>query len=190
MFSSKLPAAPAVVMVASLPMTWAHENRLGHHGVDLAGHDARPGLQVGQMDLAKPGPGSRTHPAQVVADLGQADGQDLGGPAEGDQSILGGLGLEVVPRLPERPVGGPVQPRDHRRGEPRRRVQPGADRGPSQRQLGGTVSGQEQPFPGQLDLAPVAAELLAESDRHRVHQVCPARLDDPCERDLTTVQDG
>ena len=31
------------------------QHRLGHHRVDLAGHDRRPRLQVGQVDLGEPG---------------------------------------------------------------------------------------------------------------------------------------
>ena len=48
------------------------EGGLGDHRVDLAGHDARPGLEVLQVDLGEPGRRAAAHPAQVVADLDQA----------------------------------------------------------------------------------------------------------------------
>src|SRR4051794_16773075 len=73
--SSKLPWDPAKATVASLPITWAATIRgLRQHRVDLARHDRRAGLQVGQMDLGQAGARTRTHPTDVVADLRQPDG--------------------------------------------------------------------------------------------------------------------
>src|SRR6476469_2821070 len=95
-----------------------HEGGLGHDRVDLAGHDARPRLQVGQADLAQARPRTGAHPAQVVADLGEADGDDLGAAAEPDHGVLGGLGLEVVVGRAKRHVQVDGQLPDDPSGEP------------------------------------------------------------------------
>ena len=120
--------------------------------------------------------------------FGQADGQDLGGPAESDQRVLCGLRLEMVDSLPKRAAGGLTELGNHGLGEPGCSVHAGPDGGPSQRQLGGAVGGHKQSLASQVDLSPVAAELLAEGDRHCIHQVRAPRFDDAGERALTTLQ--
>ena len=57
------------------------------------------------------------------------------------------------------------------------RVEPGADRGAADRQLAQTGQRRLDAVDGVLDLAGVAAELLAEADRHRVHEVRASDLD-------------
>ena len=96
----------------------------------------RAGLQVGQADLAQAGARAGAHPADVVADLGQADrdGAQLAGRL--DQPVAGALRLEVVAGLGQRQPGGLGQLGDDRGGEAGRGVDPGADRGAAQRQLG------------------------------------------------------
>ena len=81
--------------------------------------------------------------------------------------------------------GWPVRRRDPGRdalGESRRRVQPGAHRGPAQRQLVQVRQRSLDPLAAAFDLLRVAGEFLAERQRHRVHQVRAADLDDLRER--------
>ena len=153
-----------------------HERRLGDDRVDLAGHDARARLEIGQVDLAEPGARAGGHPPQVVADLGQSDGDDLQRTRQLDDRVLGRLGLEVVLGLGEGDAGLAGHGGDDRGGEARRGVEPGACSGPAEGQLGRGAGRVRDPGGAELHLAPVAAELLAESDRHGVHEVGAARL--------------
>ena len=177
-FSSKLPWVPANATVASLPMTCAQTIMVasGSTGLTLPGmiDDAR--LQVGQLDLAQPGGRAGAHPAQVVADLEQADGDAAQLPGRLDQAVPGGLRLEVVAGLGEGQPGRRVQLVDDRGGEPGRGVDPGADRGAAERQLGEPGQRGVQPLLAVADLRGVPAELLAEGDRGGVHQVGAAGL--------------
>ena len=60
-------------------------------------------------------------------------------------------------------------------------VDPGSGGGSPQRHLGHFLAGSLHPRHPQSRLARVAAELLSEADRRRVHEVRAARLDDPVE---------
>ena len=96
----------------------------------------------------------------------------------GDRGVERRLGMEVVGRLADGQAGQDRQPGTGPEGVLRMGVDPRSDRGPAERHrqelcLRGARA--TDPF---LDLAGVAAELLAEPDRRRVLQVGPARLDD------------
>ena len=99
--SSKLPAAAAErdrgVVADHLRDDLAH--RLGHDRVDLARHDRRAGLQVGDVDLHQTGARARAHPAQVVGDLVQRDRDRAQHARALDQRVTRRLRLEVVARL-------------------------------------------------------------------------------------------
>src|SRR5205085_9951015 len=83
--------------------------------------------------------------------------------------------------------GGDRQPRlvretsAHARSELRVRVQACARRGSSERNLAEALEGCADAVVSLADLRRVAAELLAERDRNRVHQVRAAGLDDVVE---------
>ena len=74
--SSKAPDAPATVMAVSLPITWAQAIRVasGRTGLTLPGMMLDPGWRSGRWISPSPDARAGRHPAQVVADLGQADG--------------------------------------------------------------------------------------------------------------------
>ena len=119
--SSKLPAAPAHDDggVVADHLGADHQRRLRQHRVDLAGHDARPRLQVGQPDLGQPGGRPAGQPAQVVADLGEADRDRPQHAAQLDEGVAAALGLEVVARLGERLAASARRaPRSRRRRSP------------------------------------------------------------------------
>ncbi len=65
-----------------------HRNGLRNHRVDLPRHDARSGLQRGQLDLADAGERPRIHQAQIVGDFHQAAGQGFQLPRKLDRRVL------------------------------------------------------------------------------------------------------
>ena len=97
----------------------------------------------------------------------------------GDRGIERGLGVEMVRRSrgPSSPVSA-----DSRGTRPERVLRVGVDArpdgGPAERDLEQLGLGGAGPPDRLLDLAGVAAELLAEPDRRRVLEVGPAGLDD------------
>ena len=113
------------------------QHRLGDHRVDLARHDRRTLLQLGQHDLAETRPRPARHPAQVVADLGQRDGDRLQRPGRGDERVTRGLGGEVIGGCRDEGCHagrGPfAEPAADPFGELRVRVQPVAHRGATER---------------------------------------------------------
>ena len=163
--------------------TWAHTISVasGQHRVDLAGHDARPRLQVGQVDLREPGRRSRRHPAQVVADLGEPDGDGAQLAGQLDERVLAALRLEVVAGLGEGQSGLLGEVGDHLLGEAVRGVDAGADRRAAERELGHAGERRLEPLDAQPHDRGVPTELLAEHHRRRVHQVRAAGLHDVLE---------
>ena len=156
-------------------------NRLGQNGIDLARHDRAARLQVGQLQLAETGQRARAHPADVVGDLGQRHGDGLQRAGRLDQTVAGGLRLERVGGRAQFGDAGLVDEHlDDLGAEAVGCVESGADGGAADGQL--TEPGQRglDPLDAGLDLAGVAAELLAQRHRHRVHQVGAAGLDRRC----------
>ena len=176
--SSKLPLAPATVTAASLPITWAQTIRVasGSTGLTLPGMMLDPGWRSGRWISARPVLRAGRHPAQVVADLGEADRDGPEHAAELDERVAGALGLEVVAGLGERLAGGLAQLRDDLLGEAGRGVDAGADRGAAEGQLADAGQDRLEPLDAVAHGGGVAAELLAEHHRGRVHQVGAARL--------------
>ena len=95
-----------------------------------------------------------------------------------DRGVERRLGVEVVGRLAHGQPGQHRQPGTGPEGVLRMGVDARADRGPAERHEEQLGLGGSRPPERFLDLAGVAAELLAEPDRRRVLQVGPARLDD------------
>ena len=154
-----------------------HQRRLGQDRVDLAGHDARPRLQVREVDLGESGGRAGRHPAQVVADLGQPDRDRAQHAGELDERVPGALRLEVVAGLGERPGrSSRTAPRSPAAGKPAGVLMPVPTAVPpsgSSRTRGSTDSSRS---PGVADGGGVPAELLAEHHRRRVHEVRAAGL--------------
>ena len=69
---------------------------LGDDRVHLAGHDRRALLELGDEDLGQAGARARSHPADVVGDLGQRDGDGLQRARRLDEAVAGSLRLERV----------------------------------------------------------------------------------------------
>ena len=97
------------------------EHHLGDHRVDLAGHDRRALLQLGQRQLDQPGARARAHDHQVVGDLGQRHGHDLQRAATARRARRGCPGPRTGPRARPRPgrwprTAWPAPSRRSRRG--------------------------------------------------------------------------
>ena len=153
-------------------------HHLGDHRVDLAGHDRAALLQLRDEDLGQPRPRSRAHPAQVVRDLRQRHGDDPSARADASTSPSrlacasnGSAGGRI-----SRPVSADSRSRTCAANSGMR-VQPGADRGAAQRDLAQPLERRLDPRMALAHLGRVAAELLAERDRHGVHQVRAPGLD-------------
>ena len=95
-----------------------------------------------------------------------------------DRHVERGLGVEVVRRLADVEAGQAGEPGTRPERELGMGVDPGPDRGPAERHRQQLGLGGARPADRFLDLAGVAAELLAEPDRRRVLEVGPAGLDD------------
>src|SRR5690606_26432391 len=95
----------------------------------------RPGLVLGDDDLADPAAWTRGKPADVVGDLHQGARERLQGAVKIDEGVMGGEGLELVVGAPK---GKARELRDAGRtlgGVVGVRVQAGADGGSAQGEL-------------------------------------------------------
>ena len=90
-----------------------HDERLGDHGVDLAGHNGGPGLHRGQLQLAQSQSRPRPEETDVVGDLDQRGRQGFKRTADLHAGVARGLGLEVVHRLDELHAGQRREPLRH-----------------------------------------------------------------------------
>ena len=154
-----------------------HRGRFLDHGVDLAGHDGRAGLQRGKLDFAQSAVGSGVHPAQIVGDLQQTDCHRLQLPAQLHRSVHRGLRLEVVFGLPERTTRQLGDFCGEFFGKLRMRVDARADGGSAHGQLRQPFQRRFNAFASQGELSGIASELLLQRDGHRVHQVGAACFD-------------
>ena len=152
---------------------------LRQHRVDLARHDRAARLQVGQTDLAESGERARSHPADVVGDLGQRDRDGAQGARRLDEAVACGLGLERVLRRGQRVDTRRLhQLGHHLRAEAVGGVEAGSDGGATDGQFAEAGEDRLHALDAGLDLAGVAAELLAEGDRDGIHEVGATGLDD------------
>ena len=135
--SSNWPCMPPIVIAVSLPIDLRGDlqDDLGDDRVDLAGHDRRALLQLGQEQLADAGARAGAHQREVVGDLGQRDGDDLQRAGQLDERVAVGLRLERVLGRADLEAGGLGQQRAHALGELGVRVQAGAGRGAAERDL-------------------------------------------------------
>ncbi|BAC17880.1 hypothetical protein [Corynebacterium efficiens YS-314] len=151
---------------------------LAQDGVDLARHDGGTRLQVGQLDLAEAGQRAGAHEADVVGDLVEGDGDNAHRAGELDEGVAVGLCLEVVGCLLQLGDAGELDELgDNLATEVGGGVDAGADGGTTDGQLTQTWQGGLDALDAELDLACVAAELLAQGDRDGVHEVGAAGLD-------------
>jgi len=149
--------------------------RLG--GVDLAGHDRRAGLVLGEAQLADAGARAGGVPAHVVGDLHERAGERAQRRARVHDRVVRRERGEEVAGGAERPAGQAADVGRRHLGEARVGVESGADRGAAQRQL---VQALERGAHGGrrlVELGRPAGEHLSQRDRRRVLEMCASRHD-------------
>ena len=129
------------------------------------------------MQLAEPGVRAGAHPAQVVADFGQRNRDDAQRTGCLDETVARALCFEVVERLGDGKSGFRSKQLDNLLWEAERRIDSGADGGAAERNLGDVSHRVAHSLDAESNLTGVAAELLAEGDRGRIHEVGTAGLD-------------
>ncbi len=155
-----------------------HGQRLGLRRIDLAGHDRAARLVLGQAELTEPRARAAAEQAEVVGDLGQADGEHVERARQLDHRVVACQRLELVRRGDEGEAGQRRQLGGDILREAGARIQPGADGGPSLRQLIEAWQHRPDPRDAGLDLRGIARHLLAQADRSGVLQMGAPDLDD------------
>ncbi len=182
--SSKLPRLPAMVTVVWFPMTRAATiiSASDMTGFTFPGMIDEPGWIAGSLiswiPEVGPLPSHRMSSAIFMSPVAIA----LSAP---DALTAASFAACASKWSSASRKSMPVQLGDLRDRPPREGrvgVDPGARRGPAQRQLGQLLGGPARTLDALGDLGGVAAELLAEPHRRRVHQVGAAGLHDPVER--------
>jgi hypothetical protein len=158
-----------------------HREGLGLGRVDLARHDRRAGLVLGEPDLADAAARARAEQADVVADVHERHGRALQRARRLDDRVVGRERLELVLGGHEGVPGELGDDRGHPLGEALRGVEAGAHGRAAQRQLGEVRQGVLDRLDALAHLRRVARELLAQRDRGGVHEVGAADLDDVVE---------
>ena len=152
--------------------------RLGLRGVDLARHDRRARLVLGDAQLADPASGPRGVEPHVVGDLHQVAGQGAQGGAGVDDCVVCGERREEVGGRPEGPAAELADVTRGHLGEPHVRVHAGAHGGAAQREL--VQRRQRSPDRDQrlIKLRHPAADHLPQRERCGILQVGAADHDD------------
>ena len=166
--SSNEPLAPAHATVASLPTTRAAtmSTASGMTGLTLPGMIDEPGCRSGIAISPRPGVRAGAHPAQVVADLGEADRDGAQRTGQLDQPVARALRLEVVARLGQRQARCPrASSAMTRCGKPAGVLIPVPTAVPPSGTSAARGSADCEPLDAVAHRRGVAAELLAE--RHR-----------------------
>ena len=176
--SSKFPAAPPNATAASLPMTcvqtWQTASQMT--GLTLPGMIDEPGCRSGILISPSPVRGPEPISRRSLQILYRLTAIVRGHAACRDQAVPRAGCLEMVGRLGERQPHVAGQVADDGGREAGGRVQAGADRGAAERQLADVRQHIASALPTVPDGRRVTAELLAERNRRRVHQVRPAAL--------------
>ena len=156
-----------------------HHRRLAHHRVDFARHDRAAGLRGGQLNFADAAARPAAEPANVVGDFEKADRDRFKLAARFDDRVLSALRFEMIRRFAKCDSGSLLEMVHHFRGKIVVPIQTGADGGAAEREF---LKSDRSLFPRVLarsrDLLRVAAKLLAEPDRRRIHQMGAPDLDD------------
>ena len=155
-----------------------HGQRLGLGRIDLARHDRRARLVLGDQQLGEAGARAARHQPDVVGDLVERDGQRAQRAGELHQRVVRALHGELVRRADERQAGQLGDLGGGRLGEARRGVDAGADRGAAEREAIDALQRVLDALEIVGQHAGIARPFLAERDRRRVLHVGAADLDD------------
>ena len=89
-------SAPADRRIVADHLRADHQHAFGDHRIHLARHDARSGLDLGQLQLAEAAARAGAQPANVVGDLRQRHRVGLECAAEKHDRVAGGLRFEMI----------------------------------------------------------------------------------------------
>ena len=154
----------------------------GTTGLILPGMMLLPGCSAGRVISARPASRATVHPAQIVGHLHQDDRENLEISRQFDGRVLRGYRREIIAARDEVARGA-------RREQPREcpaergpRIEARADRRAALRQRQQPRPRRAQALAAGVELRLPAAEFLAHRQRHGVHQVRAAGLDDGAKR--------
>ena len=155
-----------------------HGQRFALGRIDLAGHDGRARLVLGDQQLGKSGARAARHQPDVVGDLVERDGKRAQRAGQLHQRVMGALHGEFVRRADERQAGQLGDVRGDGFGKARRGVDAGADRGAAEREAIEAGERALDAFEIVGEHARITRPFLAERERRRVLHVGAADLDD------------
>lgn len=158
-----------------------HGKGLALGGVNLAGHDRRTGLVLGEVQLAETAAGAGAEVADILGDLEQRAGKGVQRAGGLDNGVVSSQNLELIGGGLELGAGHLGDLGGNSLIEALEGVQTGTD--------GGTTLSEEtqvrdaglDPLDVTVELSDVAGELLTQSEGSGILQVSTANLDDVVE---------
>ncbi len=186
-----LRAANGGRYVIALHLGADHGQGLALRRVDLPGHDAAAGLQLGQQQLADAGTGAAGQQADIIGDLIEAAGDGVESARQLDHGVVGGQRLKFVRGGAEGQSGNGGHLPGDRFVPADLGVEAGADGGAADGEaVQPRLQGRLHAVNAQLHLGGIAGELLAEGERRGVLQVSATDLDDAGKLALLRLQGG
>ena len=154
-----------------------HGERLALGGVNLAGHDGRAGLVLGEDQLAQTAAGAGAEVAHILGDLEQRAGESVQGAGGLDDGVVGGQDLKLVGGGLELGAGHLADLGSNGLVEALEGVQTGTDGGTTLSEEAQVGEAGLNALDVAIQLGDVAGELLAQSEGSGILQVGTANLD-------------
>lgn len=155
-----------------------HGQGLALSGVDLAGHDGRARLVLGQVELTETTSGTAAKVANVLGNLGQGTSQGVERTVSLDNGVVGSESLELVGSSDELLAGHLADLGGNGLGEAHESVDTGTDSSSSLSKLLEVRERALNTLETLVELGNVAGELLGEGQRSGILQVSASNLDD------------
>jgi hypothetical protein len=164
-----------------------HGQRLTLGGVDLAGHDGRTGLVLGELELAETAARTRAEETDVLSNLEERCSQGVQLTVCLNDGIVGGKSLELVGGSNELVAGELADLGSNVLGEALEGVETSTDSGTTLSEVAQTGKSGLDTQNAILELSNVARELLAKGQGSGILQVGATNLDDLVESLLLLV---
>lgn len=155
-----------------------HGKGLALSGVNLAGHDGRARLVLGEDQFTKTAAGTGSKVTDVLGNLEQRAGQGVQGTGSLDNRVVGGQNLELVGGSLELGAGQLGDLSSDSLVEALEGVQTSTDGGTTLSQVAEVGDASLDTLNVAVELSDVAGELLTEGERGGVLQVSTTDLDD------------
>lgn len=155
-----------------------HGKGLALGGVDLARHNRRTGLVLGQNQLAETAARSRSEVTDILGDLEEGASQGVKGAGGLDDGVVGGKNLELVGGGLELGAGQLGNLLSNTLSETLEGVQTSSDGGTTLGKVAEVGEGSLNALDVAVQLSDVARELLAESQGGGILQMSTTDLDD------------